>query len=365
MSERLFPLRLSLKIPATKELLTQFAEVQIWIKALMKMSELHGFLIEWRDINHRQLGRNQIPIAIVIPSSQAALQWLGKLKDQALFRQSTALLMDNFPDLRPWIIKNPHQLMKISNELKKLMAILHWRLANPKPDIYMRQLSLPGVDTKFIEQHKKVLMDWFELELPPDHINHDKKGINHFALRYGFKEKPDQIRFRILDERLLLNGLSDLMISVEEFSQLQLKPDTVFVTENDINALAFPSYPNAIVIFGRGYGFEGFAHIQWLKSQRIRYWGDIDTHGFAILNQFRMTFPQTESLLMDEETLFAHRDHWSKELKPSRAELSYLNPKELLLYQGLKSNQFGMGVRLEQEYINYEFLLKRIIDSEN
>ncbi|NOR71388.1 MAG: hypothetical protein GQ532_17115, partial [Methylomarinum sp.] len=38
------------------------------------------------------------------------------------------------------------------------------------------------------------------------------------------------------------------------------------------------------------------------------YWGDLDTHGFAILSRLRHYYPQVKSILMDEKTLeqFAH-----------------------------------------------------------
>ena len=82
---------------------------------------------------------------------------------------------------------------------------------------------------------------------------------------------------------------------------------TVFVTENDINGLAFPIVDNSIVIFGRGYGFEHLQNAHWLRNKEIAYWGDIDTHGFAILSQFRKLFPAVRSFLMDRDALLAFR----------------------------------------------------------
>jgi hypothetical protein len=29
--------------------------------------------------------------------------------------------------------------------------VLRWFVANPRPGVYLRQLDIPGVDTKFIE----------------------------------------------------------------------------------------------------------------------------------------------------------------------------------------------------------------------
>jgi hypothetical protein len=49
-----------------------------------------------------------------------------------------------------------------------------------------------------------------------------------------------------------------------------------------------------------GYGFDNLAAALWLQQKDIYYWGDIDTHGFAILNQLRGFFPHAVSFLMDQ-----------------------------------------------------------------
>ena len=45
----------------------------------------------------------------------------------------------------------------------------------------------------------------------------------------------------------------------------------------------------------------------------VIYWGDIDTHGLVIFDRARAALPSVSSMLMDEETLFAHRDLWGTE----------------------------------------------------
>jgi len=43
--------------------------------------------------------------------------------------------------------------------------------------------------------------------------------------------------------------------------------------------------PSATVVFGLGYGIgKQLANASWLKEKNVLYWGDIDTHGFRILN---------------------------------------------------------------------------------
>ncbi|UUL76138.1 DUF2220 domain-containing protein [Pseudarthrobacter sp. Fe7] len=97
----------------------------------------------------------------------------------------------------------------------------------------------------------------------------------------------------------------------------------------------------------------GTLDASWLQNCRVFYWGDIDTHGFRILDQLRAIHPHVESVLMDEETLLAHRDAWVSEPSPSYAALTRLNPSEAALYEALRNDTFGPAVRLEQELLNW------------
>jgi hypothetical protein len=115
-----------------------------------------------------------------------------------------------------------------------------------------------------------------------------------------------------------------------------------------------------MVIFGAGYGFKLFTDASWLHNCTIHYWGDIDTHGFAILDQLRTLFPGAISFLMDRETLLAHQLHWGKEPQPSRAELSRLTSKEQLLYDDLRLDRLAVQLRLEQERIGFEWVEKMV-----
>ena len=61
-AKSLFPLELRLRQPGVAELGEQFDAVRGWIKALEAGSKAgigHGYDIVWREINHRQLGRNR------------------------------------------------------------------------------------------------------------------------------------------------------------------------------------------------------------------------------------------------------------------------------------------------------------------
>jgi hypothetical protein len=128
------------------------------------------------------------------------------------------------------------------------------------------------------------------------------------------------------------------------------------ITENEINFLAFPQVPRSLVVFGSGYEVHRLRQVSWMQAVPVYYWGDIDTHGLAILNTVRGQHPKVTALMMDHETLLAHRPRWVTEPKQVRRELTHLTPTELSLYHDLLNDRLGPSVRLEQELIGFSWL---------
>jgi hypothetical protein len=220
------------------------------------------------------------------------------------------------------------------------------------------------VDSKFIEAHRAVLTELLDTALLPEAIEPSANGTSQFVRRFGFQDKPVRIRFRPLDRAVLgLPGcprLSDVTLDAASFADLALPVECVFVTENETNFLAFPQVARAIVVFGAGYGWEALARAAWLHRCPLHYWGDIDTHGFAILDQLRGCFPHATSLLMDRETLHAHRSHWGEEPEPARHDLSRLTTDEQAVYDDLRFDRFRPRLRLEQERVAYGWLSAQV-----
>lgn len=356
--EPLFPLRLALKGPNSRQLSERFAEVQEWITQLTAAAG--PYRIAWRTLNHRVLGSNEIPSELWIDSTDDARALIGKRRDAEMFADVIGLTREREPALLNWLARHPLRALELAEAWPLLLRLVEWLRNHPRPGIYLRQIDLSGIHTKFIEAHRGVLSELFDLALPPELIDAEATGIANFCQRYGFRDKPLRVRFRLLDSALTLlsgGGENDITLTQADFARLDLPVETVFITENEINFLAFPPVPRAMVIFGAGYGFQNLARIDWLRSRKLRYWGDIDTHGLAILNQFREHFPHATSLLMDRETLLAHRNHWQTEPHPESAVLTRLTEAEQSLYNDLRENRLGDRVRLEQEKIGFETLV--------
>ncbi len=210
--------------------------------------------------------------------------------------------------------------------------------------------------SKFIEAQRSVLGELLDLVLPPAALDSSAAGASPFARRYGSRDQPQRIRFRILDRRhaLLAGDLEqDLTVDARSFARIDPKVKRVFITENEINFLAFPAVPHSLIIFGAGYGFETLREAGWLARCRIHYWDDIDTHGFAILDQLRAHFAHIESFLMDRATVLAFETHWGQEDRPTLCELPRLNAEEGALYDDLRDNRPRRNLRLEQERIGF------------
>lgn len=355
-----FPLRLPLKPPNSADITDRFNEVRAWAAELAATNFIR---VEWQELRHRVQGAQKLPACVWVETLEDALTWLGKRKDWDRFSIQASATRKAQPTLLPWLEKRPLQALGLSAEWPLLLAVVAWLVDHPRPGIYLRQVDLPGVHSKFIEAHRGVLAELLDMVLPTDAVDISKTGISQFSARYGFLEKPTRIRFRVLDSAIrIVPSLAcpDLTLDSDSFGRLEPVVKHVFITENETNFLAFPPVRGAIVIFGAGYGWEALASSHWLKNCAINYWGDIDTHGFGILDQLRRHFDHVASFLMDRATLNAHAAVWGSEDKPLRVDLLQLTSDERELYDDLRDNRIRAGLRLEQEHIGFNWLAHRL-----
>jgi hypothetical protein len=243
------------------------------------------------------------------------------------------------------------------SDFKNLSEVLLWICANPESNLYIRQVPVAGIDSKWLGSRKNIVLELLAA------IHGDPSGDSDFFKRCGLKPLPHTLRMRILDKNLSsrFNGLSDISAPLEEIVNINITPSVVFIVENIQTALAFNDLKNSVVLMGLGYGVDVLVKIPWLRNTRCIYWGDIDTHGFAILNRARSYLPHLETTLMDEATLLSHRELWVEEKdQHASTELQFLTDTELMLYQSLKNNIWGRRIRLEQERIRWDEAWKTI-----
>jgi len=350
----LFPLRLSLRGPTSSDLSERFDEVRTWAAGLQQSA---GCRLVMREVRHRVIGQNSLPGEAWVDTLDDALRLVGKAREARAFQALLAVTLRQQPALRPWLQRQPLRALALAEVWPQLLDIVAWLQAHPRPDIYLRQVDLPGIHSKFIEAQRGVLSELLDLTLPADAIDTMASGASQFARRYGFRDKPLRVRLRFLDPEhpAWVSGAdADYTISQQAFARLAPDVRHVFITENEINFLAFPPAAGSLVVFGAGYGFEAIARAAWLQQCGLHYWGDIDTHGFAILDQLRARFPHAQSFLMDHDTLLEHQAQWTLEPQPMQRDLPRLNEAEQRVYDDLRWRRLrDEPLRLEQERINF------------
>jgi hypothetical protein len=361
----IFPLSIPVRGPSPSELGKLYGDARQWAKSLMADAENSGrYRVTKRAVNHRTLGRNEIPDRVLVGSAEDALALLHKKKDAACFGEMITFTGETCPPLLSFMESHPLDVLEMEDDWKKCVAVSLWIMYHPKPDIYLRQIDLPGVDTKFIERRKGLLSRLLDILRAGEAVRDELRGAKNFEFRYGFKIDPVMIRFRLpLDCSAFPDSVTDIALPSEEFAPLgpcfDRTRSAIFV-ENKVNFLAIPRRKNLLIAWAKGYGFESLTAALWLRKMKIYYWGDIDTHGFAILNQFRSVLPEAQSVLMDRETFTRHRALWVEETTPTSANLPNLTAEEASLYDDLRGNAFGTRLRLEQERLGFALVTKAL-----
>lgn len=347
------PVALPLRAPTSAELAADFGAAQDW---LSRWRQIDNTLVrlEWKTIGGRVIGTNTVPAKVVIERAEQLWRLLRVAGEVERF---TALLDRTHraaPALAGWVADHPMKALAQADRWDRLVDTVRWIERYGGPDRYLRQVDVPGVDTKFIEQHRGVLAELLDRQLPPERVAAEHPP-SRFVQRYRLRGKPAYVRLRSLDATppAGLAPYRELTVRAEELAAVPIAATRVFVVENEITYLALPPVDGALAILGGGYAASALGAVPWLADRELVYWGDIDTHGFAILDRLRAVFPQVRSMLMDRSTLLANRPHWGREASPVNAVLPALTPAESALYADLVADAFGPAVRLEQERIRF------------
>ena len=354
----LFPFEIKLKTPSQKSLLENLDTLSSEILKLEKLS----LVLEYKEFSFQRLGQQRLPIIVKVESEEQLLKFLGKRKDFELYKKCYAQATTRFLALKSLFLAKPKFLLDNLKIIDKLLDIGSFFVENPRPNIYIRALSVKGVDTKFIQKYKKSVDTLLEYVL--DDVSYDasitKLSENGFEKKYGLKYEFPLVRFRILDEVHYIHGLDDISLTTQAFEKLDLGCENIFIVENKITMLSFVDVKNSIVIFGNGYGLGMVKNAKWMQDKNIYYWGDIDMDGFAILSQARGYFSQTKSLFMDEKVIENFKDLAVSVEQSKYKNLEHLNEDETLLYERLYSDFYKENFRLEQERIPFKYIQEKI-----
>ena len=342
-----------LRGPAAREIGERLDEVRAWAASWSAAGPLR---IEYMAVGGRHFGANKLPGRAWVDGFAQAWELLGVGASVRRFASVLELTRSRCPVLVPWVQRRPMKALSLAGDWDLMLRTVSWIEASQRAGMYLRQVDVPGVDTKFIEAHRAVLAELLDLVLAPDRID---AAAPSFEERYGFARKPGYVRFRLSGG---FAGFSEMAVRTGELDAPPPGIQRVFVVENEVTYLAFPVPAGAMVIFGGGFAVSVLAPLGWLRSLEVTYWGDIDTHGLVILGRMRALFPQVRSMLMDRGTLLAHRSQWVTESAAARDPAGSLTPAEESLYRDLLTGgaEIPALTRLEQERISFGALERAI-----
>lgn len=346
---------LSLRPPNERQALADLGKMSAWVDEWHAVPE-QG-LVEWSERHWSSVGTQLLPVRLSLGRAVDVAGFAGRSDSWELVSRRMQELACHLHS--SWSHElfgcDPKALTTAGRrcapihasldegDWRMLLLVLDWLASHPGERRYVRQLPIRGIDTKWLEGHQGGI----------DPIVSALTGTP-----LSFAEPPKLVRIRFLDPELAPGGLTDLEAAPRELALLPRTPHLAIVCENLVNTLVIPAMPGAVAIHGGGYAVSALAGITWLAHTRILYWGDLDSHGFAILNELRAHHPHAESLMMDERTLAAHRDLCVVEPKPFLGALPSLTPAEQSTLDLLRGAP--QPLRLEQERIEWAYALDRL-----
>ena len=323
-------------------------------------SRYHPLIQSWREWaadrpakllskpRHVYTTKQQIPSHLELNDIDAAAAICGDGWPERLARGRDRLtrMRDRFPGLdRPDLLLRRAEV-STDIDFDLLLTVAEWLLADPtriQRGITPRQVPIPGVHAKWLQQNQAQILSL--------------TGLGDLGL---LPRHPARIHFSYLDPDYRRTGgrIHD-SATVGDHFEPAYHPSVVIISENKDTAIHFPEIAGGISVEGAGFGGKTAAAFPWLISApHLIYWGDIDAHGFEILNGYREDGVPAASILMDlityetYEPLGTNADAKGNPIEPGPTKpLSTLTHAEFGLYARLRSTNHHRHRRLEQERI--------------
>jgi len=218
--------------------------------------------------------------------------------------------------------------------------------------IPLRALSLAGIDSKFFERHRRLIIKLLDTRF--DGLISDI-GLEEFL--DALKEDNHWLLIADLDGKCL--PFKQLRLRDSELAITPLPANNILIIENERCLHQLPTTENTIAILGAGLNLN-WMKAAWLADKSIAYWGDIDTWGLTMLAQARQHQPTLTALLMSQKVFQEYsKDKAVTEPKPAGdTPPEMLSTDEKTLYHQLLSEEKG---RLEQEFLTTQLVQETVL----
>jgi hypothetical protein len=365
-----WPLTVSLERPSEQAALRDPAAVRGWSEAWASWKPSSADVsLETEAVAWQRIGAQTLPCRISFATAASVARLIGEGPSWQRANGRRELLAHRWPRLAEVGLGTHFDVLAgwKDADFEKLSALLEWFEANPRSGLYLRQLPVHGIDTKWIDLHRRgVVSDLLRrirgyggasIEQPVEALAAD------FYELCGLRRPTSRIRVLLLSPELrrASGGLRDIEAPLEQLQALDLAPRRALIVENLETAYALPDFAATVAFVKLGNAVSPASQMPWMTDAQVVYWGDIDTHGFSILAQARKTLGNVTSVLMDEATLRDHADRCVLEPTQTRnAEVSMLTDAEAAVYRGLLEGTWGQSLRLEQERIEWPYGASRL-----
>jgi len=347
-----WPLAVPLGAPTEKDIAEDPGAVRSWANAWQ--SKIGPGEVVFEERQFARLGKHRLPVSLTFSEASQVAAAVGQARRWSTAVERYQRMLRRWPLLgqRGALASKFDVLADYAGEdFERLLSLLAWLELNPKSGLYLRQLPVEGLDTKWLEKRTGLIATL--LRALRAAASEDENDFHELC---GLRKPAHRVRVRLLCPalRTAVGGLCDIEAPIGELAKLPIAPKAVVIVENLETGLALPDISGVAVVMGLGNAVSALGTLSWLLEVSAVYWGDIDTHGFAILDRARRVVPHLRSVLMDEATLHSHRALWVQEASQCpNVPLEALTAEERSCYENLRAHTWGQRVRLEQERLGW------------
>lgn len=315
--------------------------------------------VEWAERRRGAWGTQPVPQRAAVAGADAIAQIAGRGTDWRRWLRRRDLLVaadgGDGPGFRAALGSTWRKWSELSDgDVTRLRDVVGWFLANPDSGLLPRAVAVRGVDGKWLERHRDLVT----------RLVAGARAANAGAADVlGLTSRPRTIRIRLLDPGLgpgwpstdISAPIADLATAWDSGTVR-----TAIIVENLETFLSLPAGefgPGAVAVWGAGYGAGELARLRWLAGAQVLYWGDLDAHGFGILDGLRAAAADLDvgSVLMDTATFREFADLAVPDPSPTRRPFTHLTAGEAA---ALESLILAGDLRLEQERIPWPHALR-------
>jgi hypothetical protein len=357
-----WPHSVRLKAPRGAEFDRDITAAQLW-SASWASAQRDGLpgTVSTEARRARGLGSHQLPTTWTLTEPFDALSFTPELQQKYCRARERFAAAVEIPEVAWDSFESiPLKSAKIVADLsdddwRNAIATITHLAAGAGEATILRQLAVPGVHTKWIEDNAALLVAM--LGVPAGTGDPKARLEEHIGLLA--EKSPVPVYLACPTLRAEAAGMDRFAATITALNGGTLNPRAILIVENRKlgHGLDF-TIDGLAVIYGLGSGVTALVDLRWTATaDTVLYWGDLDRRGLAILASLRRAGVPARSVLMDEVAWDRYPDgqhHSPRDQLLSDVEVPEgLEGSEHALYERLNSEHRcgGKDLQLEQEHI--------------